>query len=69
MVRYGGFISDNEDEVAEGSAVKNTQAGIDVKKPIKGIYASIRVLRNSVAPLTLQTCRRQFRYKITLQKQ
>ena len=53
MVRYGGFISDNEDGGAEASAIKDT--GINVKKPAKGFFASISILRSFCVTHTLQT--------------
>jgi hypothetical protein len=40
MVQYGGFISDNEDQGAEASAVKDS-GGVKLKKPVKGLYACI----------------------------
>lgn len=39
MVRYGGYISDNEHEAAEASAVKGGASNL--KKPSKGLYASV----------------------------
>ena len=44
MVRFGGFIADNEDEAVEANAVKGG-SGSNLKKPAaKGLYASISII-------------------------
>ena len=51
MVRYGGFISDNENEDVEASAVKDS--GKSFKKPSMGLYACTLLLRLLIFTQTL----------------
>ena len=66
MVQYGGFISDNEDEAVEASAIK--VGGVKSKKPVKGLYARITLLGSLQVTHSFQTHSPLFRSKQMYQK-